>query len=92
MRKVKQGVPQGGDLSPMLFKMYMSKVPLPDSDVHLVTYADDITLTTSNPQVNILKDQMEPYLKKLSIWLKGRFLKLSAEKSIAAVLPPGQKK
>ena len=85
LRKVKQGVPQGGVLSPMLFNMYMSKMPLPEGDVHLVTYADDITLTTSNPQVNKLKDQMEPYLKKLNIWLKGRFLKLSAEKSIATI-------
>ena len=65
--------------------MYMSKMPLSDSDVHLVTYADDNTLTTSNPQVNKLKDQMEPYLKKLNVWLKGRFLKLSAEKSIATI-------
>ena len=49
-RNVKQGVPRGGVLSPVLFNFYMSKMPLPKSDnIKVTTYADDITLTTPGP-------------------------------------------
>ena len=60
--------------------LYVDKMPLPENDVHLKTYADDITLTTSNTHVNKLKDQMDSYREKVNIWLKGRILKLSAER------------
>ena len=39
-RRVKQGVPQGGVLSPTLFNLYMSRLPLPSEGIKLKTYAD----------------------------------------------------
>ena len=60
-------------------------MPLLLSVVHLITNADNITLTTSNPEVNKLKDQIDSYLKKHIIWLKGWYLKLSDENSIGTI-------
>ena len=48
-RKIKQGVPQGGVLSPMLFNIYMSKMPKPPKNIKLVTYADDSNVFKSAP-------------------------------------------
>ena len=84
-RKVKQGVTQGGVLSPMLFNIYLSKLPLPPKDINVTSYTDDITLTTSHPQVEKLGDTITPYLNTLHDWLESRKLMLSAEKSNATV-------
>lgn len=43
-RQVKQGVPEGGVLSPTLFNLYVSSLPSKPADVKIITYADDITL------------------------------------------------
>ena len=43
-RKVKQGVAQGGVLSPLLFNLYLKNIPPPPNDIQLVSYADDCTI------------------------------------------------
>ena len=69
----------------MLFNLYMSSLPLPPEKVRLTTYADDITLVTSSPRVEHLKQQIEPYLQTLHSWLTSRNLTLSAGKSSATI-------
>ena len=49
---------QGGVISAMLFNIYMSKLPLPPKDINITSYADDITLTTSYPMVEKLRDMI----------------------------------
>ena len=85
MEKSQTGCPQGGVLSPMLFNVYMSKLPLPPKDINITSDADGITLTRSHPQVEKLGDTITPYLNILHDWLESRKLKLSAEKSSATV-------
>lgn len=49
---MKQGVPQGGVLSPCLFNMYMSQIPPPPEGMKLISYADDCTLLATGPDIN----------------------------------------
>lgn len=84
-RKVKQGVPQGGVLSPILFNFYMSDLPHPPPEVKLVSYADDITLMATNTNVQEACDHLNAYLATLNEWLKSKHLELSAEKSTATI-------
>ena len=73
-RKVKQGVPQGGVISPFLFNLYMRSLPMPPEEISIVTYADDITLLTSGPKVEKLAAKMHFYLADLYLCLESKSL------------------
>ena len=84
-RKVKQGVPQGGVISPFLFNLHMRFLPIPPDENSILTYADDITLLTSGPKVENLAAKRNTYLADLYLGLESKSLKLSAEKSTATI-------
>ena len=52
---------------------------------NITSYADDISLTTSHPEVEKLRDIITPYLSTLHDRLESRKLKLFVEKSSATV-------
>lgn len=57
----------------------------PNKHKNIVTYADDITLVTSGPDINALCDTSNSYLVDLCAWLKKPTLALSAGKSSATL-------
>ena len=84
-RKVKQGVPQGGVLSPLLFNLYMSTMPQPPGNIRLITYADDSNILGSGPKIRPVVKKINSYLKTLNVWFKGRNLAISPPKSSATL-------
>ena len=84
-RKMRQGVPQGGLLSPVLFNMYMAKIPTPPADILLTTYADDSTTCCSGPKIPPLCEKLNRYLDVVNTWFKERNLMISAQKSSATL-------
>ena len=78
---MRQGVPQGGVLSPVLFNLYMAKMPLPPDDIKLVTYADDTTILISGPKIEPLCEKLNSYLQTLNDWFVQRNLFISPTKS-----------
>ena len=84
-RTVRQGVPQGGVLSPLLFNLYMSSLPTPPGNIKLVSYADDCQVLDSGPIIEDICHEINPYLNQLADWFKERSLEISAEKSTATV-------
>ena len=84
-RVVKQGVPQGGVLSPLLFNLYLSKMPEPPPGIRLISYADDCQALSSHNNIKTICDRLNPYLNTVSAWFKERKLEISAEKSTATL-------
>ena len=84
-RKVRQGVPQGGVLSPLLFNLYMKDMPSPPDKIVIVTYADDTTILSSGNTIDPICARLNPYLDNLENWFKGRNLQLSTPKSTATL-------
>ena len=66
LTNIKAGVPQGGVLSPTLFNIYLSDIPIPKiSSLNLITYADDISITSSHPNINTATQNTLPYLNEI---------------------------
>ena len=82
---MKQGVPQGGVLSPVLFNLYMASMPQPPGDIKLVSYADDSTILNSGPVIEPIVKELNSYLNVLDTWFKSRNLFISPSKSSATV-------
>ena len=84
-RKVKQGVPQGGVLSPVLFNLYMASMPTPPGNIKLVSYADDSNILNSGPLIDKVVEEINVYLSTLDTWFKSRNLHISPSKSSATL-------
>ena len=89
LRKMKQGVPQGGVLSPILFNLYMSKMPQPPANIKLVSYADDSNVLSSGIDIKDICKEINPYLATLDTWFKSRNLFISPAKSSATLFTTG---
>ena len=82
------GFPQGGVLSPTLFNIYMSDLPTPPRDIHVTTYADDITIYSSDKNYTIAQQRLQPYLEDVQTWTKANDLKLNASKTMTTLFTP----
>ena len=81
-RNIHVGVPQGAVTSPLLFSFYLSKLPQPtNAKIHLIQYADDISIFMSGWHIPSLTRAINKYLPEHVNFLGERELLLSAEKS-----------
>ena len=84
-RQMRQGVPQGGVLSPTLFNLYVSSLPEPPPGINVTSYADDTSVYCSGPKILPLCKALNGYLKTLHRYLSDRNLGISPGKSSATV-------
>ena len=61
-RQFKTGVPQGGVLSPTLINIYTADIPPPRAPVQVMSYTDDITITSTPTSTSASKIYIQPYL------------------------------
>ena len=87
-RQFKTGVPQGGVLSPTLFNIHTSDLPPPSSWVHVLAYADDITITSTHTSTSAAKTYMQPYLHKVFAWTKQNNIILNPDKTTSTLFTP----
>ena len=88
-KRYTDGVPQGAVLSPTLFNLFMHDIPTPtDPSVHLLSYADDITILSQHSKHETAASNLQTYIHSLEDWLNTNRLKVSANKSSLTLITP----
>jgi hypothetical protein len=81
MKIVHSGVPQGAPISPLLFNYFLADCPMPTDDVRVVSYADDLSIFCTGPNIVELERKINNYLETLATFLDENLLTISAAKS-----------
>ncbi|KAF2356569.1 Reverse transcriptase domain [Trinorchestia longiramus] len=64
------GLPQGAVLSPLLFNIMLSDLPVADG-VQLIIYADNITILSKGDSLTEVRACLQRYLDSLAAWFKN---------------------
>lgn len=83
VRKLKNGVPQGSVLAPMLFNIYIHDLPATTSRKY--GYADDLAILLSKSSWEAVEEGLSEDMNILSSYLKTWRLKLSVEKTVSTM-------
>ncbi|KAH7965092.1 hypothetical protein HPB49_003306 [Dermacentor silvarum] len=94
-RAVSTGVPQGSVLSPFLFNLALARIgdyipQLPEYEVRVAVYADDIALFASGPTArgSVVRGCVQSALDAVDEYVRGIGLTLSAAKTEAMLVHP----
>ena len=82
LRRLRNGVPQGSVLSPMLFNVYIND--LPDTASKKYGYADDLAIMLNRPTWQAMEDGLNEDMDTMVAYLRTWRLQLSVGKTIAA--------
>jgi hypothetical protein len=81
LKEIRAGVPQGAILSPILYNIYTSDLPLSD-DTMTATYADDTLLLAQDHSHTEATDKLQSQLYRIEDWLKKWRVKVNTAKSV----------
>ena len=65
---LRAGTPQGAILSPTLFNLWVSDIPLPKSGTHLSQFADDIATYSSHRNPGEARDRLQIFNQAITHW------------------------
>ena len=81
-RRTNKGLPQGSNLSPLLFNIYISEInSYVDYGCKLLTFADDILIYCKNSNTDVILNCLNKSATQISNWLRDLSLSISFDKS-----------
>jgi len=90
---IRNGVPQGSILGPLLFSIYINDLPLSisQSHVHCSLFADDTTLDVSSPKSSIITSSLQKALDDVCKWCRENSMILNPSKTECMLITTRQK-
>ena len=81
LRFVHYGVPQGSNLGPLLFLLYINDLPNSSSLLHFILFADDTNVFYSHKSLDNLMDLVNSELAAVADWFRANRLSLNLTKT-----------
>ena len=91
IKNITCGVPQGSILGPLLFLLYINDL-YKASTLTTVNFADDTNLVQLHENIEILFNNMNNELKRISYWFRKNKLSLNTDKTKFILFHPTSKK
>ena len=88
---IKTGLPQGSQLGPLMFLLFINDLPLYLHHSSTDMYADDSTLYTSDISVSNLETILQKDLNRVLEWCYINKMNLNAQKTKCMLVVPSNK-
>ena len=89
---VRYGIPQGSNLGPLCFSLYINDMPLIIPGVKVCMYADDTTIYVSGNSKEVIESKLQTALNSLTLWCNSNKMVINATKSHSMLVCNPQKR